>query len=205
MAEPVGAGEAVPLLAATAANIAPDDMVVAPVEAVNPAAAETLEPVAEPPADTAPVPHPRTRKQKPAEKPAQKVQAKPSPQRPQQAGNSGASNADAKASPPSGGSRATGQMGNGAAVTKYPGQVLSKLRRALRYPRGGRGTGEVSVRFTVSAAGSASGVRVVKSSGNPVFDKAAMDTVQRAAPFPPIPREAGRNSWTFTMPLGFVR
>lgn len=63
----------------------------------------------------------------------------------------------------------------------------------------------MQVQFTVSAGGSASGIRVVSSSGNPVFDNAAIETVQRAAPFPAIPPESGKSEWTFTMPLGFVR
>ena len=206
-AEPVEAGETAPLLAATAETVSPEDMTVAPVEAVETPAAAALEPVEAPAEDAPPVPQPRTTKQKPkeAETPAKKPPAKAAPKKPQQAGNGGNSNADAKASAPAGGQKPTGQPGNAAVVTKYPGQVLAKLRRALRYPAGGRGTGEVSVQFTVAAAGQASGVRVVKSSGNPVFDKAALATVQRAAPFPPIPPEAGRSSWTFTMPLGFVR
>jgi protein TonB len=206
-AEPVEAGETAPLLAATAETVSPEDMTVAPVEAMETPVAEALEPVEAPAEDAPPVPQPRTTKQKPkeAETPAKKPPAKAAPKKPQLAGNGGNSNADAKASAPAGGQKPTGQPGNGAAVTKYPGQVLAKLRRALRYPSGGRGTGEVSVQFTVAAAGQASGVRVVKSSGNPVFDKAALATVQRAAPFPPIPPEAGRSSWTFTMPLGFVR
>jgi protein TonB len=207
IAEPVAAGETTPLLTVTAETVSPEDMTAASVEAVETPTAEALEPVEAPAEEAPPVPQPRTTKQKPkeAETPAKKPPAKAAPKTPQQAGNGGNSSADAKASAAVGGKKPTGQPGNGAAVTKYPGQVLAKLRRALRYPAGGRGTGEVSVQFTVAAAGQASGVRVVKSSGNPVFDKAAMATVQRAAPFPPIPPEAGRSSWTFTMPLGFVR
>jgi protein TonB len=30
-------------------------------------------------------------------------------------------------------------------------------------------------------------------------------TVARAAPFPPIPAEAGRSTWAFTVPLTFRR
>jgi protein TonB len=37
-----------------------------------------------------------------------------------------------------------------------------------------------------------------------VLDKEAVATVKRAK-FPPIPAEAGRKSWTFTMPLAFTR
>jgi protein TonB len=91
-----------------------------------------------------------------------------------------------------------------AAVTNYPGQVARKLRRALRSPRS-RDRGEVLVSFTVSRSGSVSGVRVARGSGSPVLDRAALETVQRAAPFPPIPAAAGRSSWDFQLPLAFSR
>ena len=105
------------------------------------------------------------------------------------------------------GSKRSSAAGN-AAVSNYPGKVVSKLRRALRYPAAARSQGlrgEVQVAFTVSASGGVGGVRVVRSSGSAILDKAAVDTVRRAAPFPAIPADAGRSSWPFTVPLAFTR
>src|SRR5690606_20981524 len=88
----------------------------------------------------------------------------------------------------------TNQSGN-AALSNYPGKVVAKLRRVLRYPREAqrdRITGEVRVSFVVAESGAVSSIRVVASSGYPVLDRAAVETVQRAAPFPAIPQEAGR-------------
>ncbi|UUP15980.1 energy transducer TonB family protein [Nitratireductor thuwali] len=102
--------------------------------------------------------------------------------------------------------RATRQ-GN-AAVSNYPGKVVSKLRRALRYPRQAKRDGlrgEVHVAFTISSGGGVTGIRIVRSSGSPVLDQAAVETVRRAAPFPAIPSAAGRTNWPFTVPLAFVR
>lgn len=99
------------------------------------------------------------------------------------------------------------QAGN-AAVSNYPGKIVSRLRRALRYPREAqrqRIRGEVHVGFVVSGNGQVGSVRVVRSSGTDVLDRAAMETVRRAAPFPPIPEGAGRSSWPFTVPLAFTR
>ena len=45
----------------------------------------------------------------------------------------------------------------------------------------------------------------LKRSALPILDKAALDTVRRAAPFPAIPDGAGRSSWPFTVPLAFSR
>ncbi|MEX0957043.1 MAG: energy transducer TonB [Rhizobiaceae bacterium] len=101
----------------------------------------------------------------------------------------------------------TREAGN-AAVTNYPGMVFAKLLRSLRYPseaRRKRIRGEVRVRFTVSRSGGVSSVQVTRSSGSPVLDKAALDAVRRAAPLPSIPPGAGRSSWSFTVPLQFVR
>jgi len=98
--------------------------------------------------------------------------------------------------------------GGNSSITNYPGKIVSKLRRALRYPAAARSQGlrgEVQVSFTVSASGGVGGIRVVSSSGSPVLDKAAVETVRRAAPFPPIPDGAGRSSWPFTVPLAFTR
>jgi len=199
---------------------------VAPLAALRPvetreaaeAPPETLEPVSDTP--PAPVPATRTVAQRqeptypqrpkaepPKKKPAPQAQEAPQKKKPKPApsGNGGADEADAQASAASNASKGS-SAGAGGSADKYPGKVLAKLRRALRYPRNAGGaTGEVSVAFTVSAGGSVSGIRVVGSSGNAALDQAAIATVQRAAPFPPIPAEAGRSSWTFTMPLGFVR
>jgi protein TonB len=190
---------------------------------VTPTAPEVLEPIEEL-APVAPRPLPRPKfetkvaeakpepkkpepKKSEPEKPTKKkpVAEQPKKTKPVQAGNGGKSNADVAASAPSGGKGASDAAGN-AAVSKYPGQVQRALRRALRFPKGaGSARGEVQVTFVVSSSGAASQIAVSQSSGHAVLDKEAIATVKRAAPFPPIPEAAGRNSWTFTMPLAFTR
>ncbi|MCP1198304.1 cell envelope integrity protein TolA [Notoacmeibacter sp. MSK16QG-6] len=86
---------------------------------------------------------------------------------------------------------------NSAAVRRYPGRVRSRI--ASRVRGGARGT--VYVSFTVSRGGGLSGARISKSSGSSAADRAALNAVRRAAPFPPIPSEAGRSSWSFTVPI----
>lgn len=91
-------------------------------------------------------------------------------------------------------------------VVNYPGEIIARLRRALRYPSAARGaSGQAVVTFTVSASGAVTSIGLVSSSGNASLDQAAIDTVRRAAPFPPIPAAANRSSWPFTLPLAFVR
>ncbi|MCD2172092.1 cell envelope integrity protein TolA [Rhizobium sp. C4] len=103
-------------------------------------------------------------------------------------------------------SAARSDPGN-AAMSNYPGKVAAKLRRALKYPKSAvsSSSGEAQVAFTVLADGSATGIRVVSSSGSPVLDQAAVEAVRRASPFPPIPAEAGRRQWPFAVPVLFRR
>lgn len=100
------------------------------------------------------------------------------------------------------------QRAGNAAVDSYPGRVARALRRARHYPREARRAGvqgEARVRFVVQGNGAATGIRIARSSGSPALDAAAIETVRRAAPFPPIPKQAGRSSWTFTVPVNFRR
>lgn len=98
----------------------------------------------------------------------------------------------------------TSAAGN-AAVSNYPGKVAAKLRRAMRSLSRStisKARRDVRVSFTVSASGGLNGVGIASSSGSPDLDQAALAIVRRAAPFPPIPADAGRSSWSFTLPLG---
>jgi len=194
-----------PFLMAALGAITPEDFA-APIEQEAP-----LEPVETTDFKPASVPHtlsftrptaptPRPQAQKPVAAPQQTATRKP-----QQAGSGGNSNADAAAA-----TSASGQAGAGAGgsadVARYPGQVQNKLRRALRYPRDARGdSGEAHVYFVVDSGGQVLNLSVARSSGNPIIDQAALDTVRKAAPFPPIPNGSGRNSWDFTIPLAFKR
>jgi protein TonB len=101
-----------------------------------------------------------------------------------------------------GGSK-NGKVGN-AAVTNYPGKVRSKLARAARSIRMKK-SGEVVVAFSVNASGGVSSARIQSSSGVSEIDQAALQALRKAAPFPPIPENAGRSSWQFSVPLAFSR
>lgn len=195
------------------------------IEAVDPAEVEPADPVetasVAPTSELAalpdvPVPTPAP-KRPPVEKQAaksveKKKVEKPAPPKPRKtttsAGAGGKQKANAvKAASGKQTAKANRDAGN-AKVSNYPGKVASKLRRALRYPREAkrdrlRGTTVVS--FTVSSNGSVGGVRVARSSGSPVLDRAAAEAVRRAAPFPAIPAGAGRSSWAFSVPLAFTR
>jgi periplasmic protein TonB len=175
-------------------------------------------------APMAPVPLPRLvrqeteREPEPAEKPAETRQAKPAAPKPkkpaekpapkpqQQAslGNGGADNADTQARKAASGGKGKKSDGGSGASSKYPGQVQVRVNRASRYPSAAKGSdGEAYVTFTVAANGGVSRLNLSRSSGNAALDDAALAAVERAAPFPPIPEDAGRSSWTFTVPVAF--
>lgn len=80
-----------------------------------------------------------------------------------------------------------------AAITNYPGQVQRKINRTRRPSV--RGRGQVSVSFRIARNGGLAALSVSRSSGNPNLDRAALDLVRRAAPFPAPPAGA-RTSYT---------
>lgn len=89
-----------------------------------------------------------------------------------------------------------------SAVSAYPGKVRARVQGAAG--RSGVGvTGKVVIGLTIAANGSASDIRLVRTSGNPVLDRIALSAVRRASPFPPIPQEAGRARWEFAVPVLF--
>jgi protein TonB len=210
--EPVEATEPVGVEISQLSALSPEPLQAEAVAAVAPTVepSETLaaveQPVLEPTEmierDVAPTPHVLSRPRPTA--PTQIAAVKPRPAA--AAGNGGQNQADTVAAKPSGGQQGHAGSGGDAETARYPSQVLAKLRRALRYPgAAGGAAGEVHVQFSLSAAGQPSGVRIVRSSGNAAIDQAGLETVQRAAPFPPIPAGANRADWGFTIPLAFVR
>lgn len=58
--------------------------------------------------------------------------------------------------------------------------------------------------FTVDASGEISSRRLSKSSGSKVLDEAAIASIERASPFPPIPTELGRSQLEVSVPFKFT-
>lgn len=81
-------------------------------------------------------------------------------------------------------------------------RVESKKRYPLAAQRAGI-SGEVSVRLTISRDGSLEGVLIAETSGYEILDKAAIGSVNRATPFPPIPEESGKDRIHLTIQLLF--
>ncbi|MEX2743248.1 TonB family protein [Rhizobium mongolense] len=100
-------------------------------------------------------------------------------------------------------SRSAGSSGGAgsAAVANYPGKVQSRIRRAVKVPTEYKrmsASMSVRVRLTIGGDGSLASLSVARSSGIPELDQAVVAGVRRASPFPPLPSEWGKPSWTFT-------
>jgi len=93
-----------------------------------------------------------------------------------------------------------------AILARYQRAVRRKVERKKHYPSDSQRAGEtgvVKVRFVIESSGNIGSVRVVNSSGHSLLDRAAVEAVQRAAPFPPIPSELDRSSLTLVLPVSF--
>ena len=137
--------------------------------------------------DNSPKPRPIKRpvqtpqKTAPKKKPAPKGQKQPK----QVKGQTNGQKAATSATQSSAKTKATTQAGN-AARSNYAGKVNRKITRVRRPKTRDRGT--VKITFKIAPNGQLSTVRVSKSSGKASLDKAALDLVRRAAPFPKPPK-----------------
>ncbi|PTM93520.1 TonB family protein [Mycoplana dimorpha] len=159
---------------------------------------------------------PRKKPARKRERKAERAPPKAAAQRPK-SGSGGNSEADARrgaAQGEAGGTTVSASKGGAAsaagnaAVSNYPGKVAARLRRAVRGISSlarTKARSDVRVSFVVDASGGVGRIRIVRGSGSPELDEAALAVVRRAAPFPPIPPQAGRSSWAFTLPLGIAR
>jgi len=96
------------------------------------------------------------------------------------------------------------KKGGDASITRlYLGKINERVQRAKVNPRS-RMTGTVVVKFTVGLDGSLIAKEVVSSSGAEVLDRAALTTLERAAPFPEIPPEVSALPMTFSQTFRFL-
>lgn len=91
-----------------------------------------------------------------------------------------------------------------AAILSWQKQLLAHLNRAKRYPAGvARRAAEVAIFFSIDRRGHVLDFRVQRSSGQTLFDDAALAMMKRADPVPPPPPVVADDGLTFEVPVQF--
>jgi periplasmic protein TonB len=93
--------------------------------------------------------------------------------------------------------------GDAKAIGIYMGQINNQVQKSKR-PTRVRAQGTVIVSFTIDVDGQLISRAVATSSGSQALDDAATATLDRAAPFPPIPPEVSVKPLAFTQSFKFV-
>ena len=92
------------------------------------------------------------------------------------------------------------------AKANYLAQILALIERAKVYPFRARVAGYqggVSLSFVLEPDGRVREIKVLKSSGYELLDRAAVKTILRASPFPPPPPELSP-PLTLSVKISFV-
>jgi TonB family protein len=89
---------------------------------------------------------------------------------------------------------------------RYEDMVLQKIQAARKYPytakrQGIEGTSVIG--FNIEKSGEVSNVRLLESSGFDILDYEATATIERAVPFPEIPKELNTSSLEKTVSIVF--
>ncbi len=157
-----------------------------------PASAVAAEPVPEPEPEIKAKPKPRV-----AAKPVKKAEPKPSPKpaakpapKPAKKGTA-SGRSTAKPKPSSSAAKKPRKKAGNAAVTNYPGRINRHIAKRGRPSVGVKG--RAVIRFTIAANGRLTSASVVRSSGSAKLDRAALQLIRRAAPFPRPPAGAQRS------------
>lgn len=94
--------------------------------------------------------------------------------------------------------------GNTARVrATWQKELSAHLEKHLRYPEHGLKTVEVLVSFVLDRRGHVLSASVVKGSGYPAFDEAALATLRRSDPVPPPPPLVADQGLSFSLPVIF--
>lgn len=125
----------------------------------------------------------------------QKVKSAPRPAKPK--GNAdrdakaGTQNGNAAKPQPRQEGKTTQRKAQGnAAASNYPGQVMARISRVPRPRTSVRGV--AVVQFSITLNGKLGSVGIARSSGSDALDRAALEVVRKAQPFPPPPGGARR-------------
>ncbi len=100
------------------------------------------------------------------------------------------------------------QLGTGASARRiratWQKELVAHLDKHKRYPRErAQKSAEILVNFVLDRLGHVASVTIVKGSGDPAFDEAALAMVHRSDPVPPPPPLIADETLSFTLPVVF--
>lgn len=90
-----------------------------------------------------------------------------------------------------------------AVLSLYNSRIYQALMKNAIRPHTTQ-KGRVVLELTLAPSGELLDHRVVVSSGLPELDRIAMTSLERAAPFPPVPSEIGKESHTLRVPFEYA-
>lgn len=93
--------------------------------------------------------------------------------------------------------------GNASAMRAYEGKLHEHLAKKMVRPRAGERVGRVVVRFTIDPTGKVLSREVAETSGFKGIDDAALASIDKASPFPPIPSEVASGPLERTVPIRY--
>ncbi len=94
-----------------------------------------------------------------------------------------------------------------AAMEAYQKLLVAWLEKHKYYPRRARRLrieGEGWLRIRIDRAGRAQDIRLERTTGNRLLDRAALEIARRADPFPIMPEKDSRRELEFIVPVAFV-
>jgi len=95
----------------------------------------------------------------------------------------------------------------GALRGMFTGQVRRRIARVQVYPRMARRRGmegQPVIAFTLDKKGTLTDLRLEKTSGYQLLDRAALEAVQLGAPYPEIPAPLHLETFQFKLPISFI-
>ena len=89
----------------------------------------------------------------------------------------------------------------------FHGKIWQRVAKAKYYPRMARKRGfegKPIVAFTLGKKGDLIDLKIIEASIYDLLNEAALETIRRGIPYPPIPEPLGKNFISFNLPISYV-
>ena len=89
----------------------------------------------------------------------------------------------------------------------FHGKIWQRVAKVKYYPRMARKRGfegKPIVAFTLGKKGDLIDLKIIEASIYDLLNEAALETIRRGTPYPPIPEPLGKNSISFNLPISYV-